>query len=182
MKTYQTDENGFYVGDVVADESPLEPGVFMIPGGCVETPPPAPKDGYRARWNGEGWDLIAQAQEVAVTSPEMTQQQVQAAWRAQAELARADFCMALVMHGLLTGTDAIAAARGEWPAAFATALKGLSETEMVGAQIHWAAAQSIRRENPLFLSLLRFVAKMKGMTEDQAIAFGDTLFGWSDNG
>jgi hypothetical protein len=36
---YQTDHLGLYVGETEADESPLEPGEFLIPGGCVEDPP-----------------------------------------------------------------------------------------------------------------------------------------------
>lgn len=42
MKTktvYQLDDDGFLVGQTVADESPLEPGVFLIPRGCIEIAP-----------------------------------------------------------------------------------------------------------------------------------------------
>lgn len=39
------------------DESPLEPGVFLLPGDCVETAPPSIADGQQARWNGEEWLL-----------------------------------------------------------------------------------------------------------------------------
>ena len=33
---YQTDHLGLYVGPVIADASPLEEGVYLIPGGCIE--------------------------------------------------------------------------------------------------------------------------------------------------
>jgi hypothetical protein len=46
---YQTDHNGYFVGQTQADESPLEPGVFLIPGGCVVDPPPSAEEGYRQR-------------------------------------------------------------------------------------------------------------------------------------
>lgn len=52
---FQTDHRGFYVGTTLADESPLEPGVFHIPGGCVETAPPEYSASESARWDGENW-------------------------------------------------------------------------------------------------------------------------------
>jgi len=41
MKVYQTSYLGYFVAELDADESPLEPGVFHIPGGCVVDPPPS---------------------------------------------------------------------------------------------------------------------------------------------
>lgn len=58
MKTkivFQTDILGFFMGETLADESPLEPGVFHIPAGCVESSPPALNDGERARWSDGSW-------------------------------------------------------------------------------------------------------------------------------
>lgn len=50
---YQLDANGVFVGENVADESPLEPGVFLIPGRCVETSPPPHIEGkFRAMVDG----------------------------------------------------------------------------------------------------------------------------------
>lgn len=53
---YQTSK-GIYIGETVAYESPLEPGVFLIPAGCVETPPPLINDDSVARWNGSTWEV-----------------------------------------------------------------------------------------------------------------------------
>lgn len=58
MLLYQTDRSGFLVGPVEAIESPLEPGVFLIPAGCIEAQPPALGEGQRARWDGEGWAIV----------------------------------------------------------------------------------------------------------------------------
>lgn len=55
---YQTNHLGLYVGAVTADESPLEPGVFLIPGGCVEVAPPEVPEGKAACWNGKRWQLL----------------------------------------------------------------------------------------------------------------------------
>lgn len=55
MIVYQTNEEGYFLWPVAANESPLEPGVFAIPGGCVETAPPEFGENQRARWTGEAW-------------------------------------------------------------------------------------------------------------------------------
>jgi len=56
---YQFDLNGVYIGPTDADESPLEPGVYLIPGGCVETAPPEVAEGHIAVWSGNAWSDVA---------------------------------------------------------------------------------------------------------------------------
>jgi hypothetical protein len=46
----QLDDDGYYVGPVVADESPLEPGVFHIPGGAVDVEPVEVPEGKLAKF------------------------------------------------------------------------------------------------------------------------------------
>lgn len=58
ITVYQTDHLGLYVGPTTADESPLEPGVFLIPGGCVEVAPPETPQGKIQHWNGKRWQLL----------------------------------------------------------------------------------------------------------------------------
>jgi hypothetical protein len=48
----QLDADGYFVGFATADESPLEPGVYLIPGGCIEAATPTIPDGQRAKWDG----------------------------------------------------------------------------------------------------------------------------------
>lgn len=48
----QLDENGYFVCPAIADESPLEPGVWLIPGGAVDATPPELGPNQRAKWNG----------------------------------------------------------------------------------------------------------------------------------
>jgi len=58
MKTvYQLNQNGEYTGETIAHESPLEPGIYLIPGGCVETAPPETNEGQVAVWDGV-WTLV----------------------------------------------------------------------------------------------------------------------------
>lgn len=54
---YQTDANGIYVGKALAYESPLEPGTFLIPAGCVAKAPPTAPKGKVQQWNGASWVL-----------------------------------------------------------------------------------------------------------------------------
>lgn len=62
MLVYQTNELGIYVGPVIADESPLEPGVWLIPGGCVEIEPPQTSVDQVAVWQAGAW-IIMQTEE-----------------------------------------------------------------------------------------------------------------------
>ena len=55
---FQYDLAGMYVGQTEADESPLEPGVFLIPARCVEVAPPEFTGDQWPRWNGAKWELI----------------------------------------------------------------------------------------------------------------------------
>lgn len=58
MKTkpaYQLDANNYLTGETVADESPREPGVFLIPAGCVMVRPPPHVDGKRRRFLKGAW-------------------------------------------------------------------------------------------------------------------------------
>jgi len=50
----QLDSDDYFIGVTVADESPLEQGIFLLPHGCVDTDPPVVLDGQRAKWNN-GW-------------------------------------------------------------------------------------------------------------------------------
>lgn len=60
---YQMDHAGFFLGVTVADESPLEPGVFLIPARCVEIAPPAEwPDNKWPRFNGSVWVLVNKPQ------------------------------------------------------------------------------------------------------------------------
>lgn len=53
----QLDALGFFVAPTLADESPLEPGVWLLPRGAVDAPPPEVPEGFRALWTGAAFDL-----------------------------------------------------------------------------------------------------------------------------
>ncbi len=176
---YQTDQAGRYLGPIPADESPLEPGVWLMPAGCVEEPPPSAKKGQVAIWSEGRWALVPD--EIAVVLPADTtpDRDIKSVWRETATASRAEFLKALVRLSILPGSDAVAAARGDWPKTFAAALEGLP-VDPVEAQIDWASATHVARQAPLFLALLAYRAKVEGLDEAAAEALGDAVFGWSD--
>jgi hypothetical protein len=47
-----------YLGFSYADESPLEPGVFLIPAHATDTEPPDHQEGKIHIFNGTSWDII----------------------------------------------------------------------------------------------------------------------------
>jgi len=48
----QLDTEGYFIGLAQAVASPLEPGVFRLPGGCIDAAAPVVAQGHRAKWNG----------------------------------------------------------------------------------------------------------------------------------
>ena len=55
---YQYDLAGIYLGETLADESPLEPGVWLIPAHCTEIAPPEITETQWPRWNGSSWGMV----------------------------------------------------------------------------------------------------------------------------
>lgn len=76
-----------------------------------------------------------------------------AAERRNVSLSRRDFCVALVQANILNAQDAVAAARGEWPAPMDAFLSFLDAAQAVDVQIEWAAAATVERMHPFVLAL-----------------------------
>jgi len=51
-------ETGAYKGEYLAQESPLEPGDFIVPKHSVEVEPPAAELGKRSVWDGQKWGKV----------------------------------------------------------------------------------------------------------------------------
>lgn len=71
MIAYQYDRAGLYQGETIADESPMEPGVHLLPARCTLKAPPAeiPADRW-PRWNGVAWDLVNRPRPAAAPAEE----------------------------------------------------------------------------------------------------------------
>ena len=58
MKIYHYNpDTGIYVGEGVADESPLEPGVWLIPANSVTTAPPNVGEDQFVVFNNGNWEV-----------------------------------------------------------------------------------------------------------------------------
>ena len=125
----QLDADGYFVGLTTADESPLEPGVFLIPGGAVDVEPPVVPDGHRARWSN-GWAFEAIPQPAPEPEPPPPPPVVipQSVTMRQARLA-------LLRAGLLDDVDAAIAAIPD-------------PVQRKAAEIEWEYAQTVDRNSP----------------------------------
>jgi len=57
MQIYHYNDEGIYIGSTEATESPLEPGVFLIPAKATAVEVPEYGEDFHARWDGELWDI-----------------------------------------------------------------------------------------------------------------------------
>jgi len=120
--------------------------------------------------NNNGKRVQMSAEEEAQTRAEWAAEPpVVEVWRGRVTLSRTDFCIALKRAGILTGAQAIQAAKGDWPVPFAAALANFPDADE--AEIAWAGASQVDRNSPL-LEPLRVAA---GLTAEQL----DTMFGYT---
>lgn len=116
-----------------ADDDTGQPIARPWPDGRIAVPQrPAP----HWIWQDGAWD------EGAVPDPKP-------ALRAQAVLSRQAFCLALFRAEVLAEADAIAAARGDWPAALEGMLADLAPAAAAEARIVWATSSEVHRSHPL---------------------------------
>jgi len=95
-----------------------------------------------------------------------------AAWRSAKSMSRAEFCTAAFKAGKMTAAEAIAAAKGETPALFESALSMLPPADQDEARILWAGLGVVERNHPL----VAMAAQAADMTDEEV----DALFGWTD--
>lgn len=58
LEVYQLDSNDIYVGIAYADEDPMTPGTFLIPGGCVTVKPPELSAHQAAKYTDGVWSVV----------------------------------------------------------------------------------------------------------------------------
>lgn len=117
----------------------------------------------------EVWaDVIATGDIAPYVPP--SEDEKRAAWRNAVSLTRAEFCTALRAAGILNRSEAIAAAKGDWPASFEPMLDNMTEAEADAALILWAGITIIERNHPL----LEAVRQFKGLSQEDV----DALFGY----
>jgi len=83
MKTVvQLNQQGYYTGLTVADESPLEPGVYLMPAGTIDAEQPIIPENHLARWVDNNWTFepipeIVAANELAAVEETYVQKRAQ---------------------------------------------------------------------------------------------------------
>jgi len=109
----QLDAAGYFVGATIADESPLEPGVFLLPAGTVDADAPVIPEGKKAKWDG-AWVFEDIPQPEPIVEPEpvpITYQEL----RAAAYPSMADQLDLLYHGGMDAWKAAITAVKEEFP-------------------------------------------------------------------
>lgn len=164
---YQTDPAGVYLGPLDADESPLEPGVWLIPAGCVEIAPPGLDAGQAARWTGGAWVLVpdhrgetwwtAEGQAIVIREvgdPAALGLSSAAPDPVPPSITRRQCALELHARGLIGDDEAVAmAATATPPVLLADLLGALSPVEQVTARIDFAAT-TYERGNRLLDGLM----------------------------
>lgn len=62
-------ESGLFLGCSTADESPLEPGVWLVPAYATTEQPPEPIENYYVKWC-DGWMMEQIPEPIAAPEPE----------------------------------------------------------------------------------------------------------------
>lgn len=114
MKIYNYDDNGIFINESLADESPLEPGVFLIPACSTTIEPPEYKDGFYIKFNSELNEFVYEEKpiEVKEADNELSEEELEAQLQEQANAeARAKLngldwkVIRELERVMLTGTD-----------------------------------------------------------------------------
>ncbi len=129
----QLDQDGCFVGTVVVDPDPLEPGRWLIPARAVDAPAPdmSGEPPGRARWTGTDWAFKPDPE----PDPEPEDPEPLPVTRVSMRQAR----LALLELGYLPSVDA--------------AIDSLPEPQKSAAKIEWEYSQEVDRDWVLVKSL-----------------------------
>lgn len=104
----QLNQDGYFVGVTLADESPLEPGVFLMPAQAIEAEPPKHFPGQRCKWTGAKWEY----EDIPAPTPAPTAKELCVA-EAKRLLAKTDWSQLQDVAGSLMNVGAFMSYRAE---------------------------------------------------------------------
>ena len=151
-------ETQVYVGWGWADESPLEPGEWLIPAHSTLEAPPSIPDGYQARRSNGAWVLEL------VPAPE----DPDAPATPSRVISDRQFFQQLALAGFIERSEALAAVKtGEIPQALSGLLDNLPLDARFNAEMLLSGATQFDRYHPLVAQ----IAAAQGMTDDDVDQF-----------
>lgn len=171
MKVYQTDSDGYFVGEITAQESPLEPGVYLIPAGAYETPPPQAGEGEVAQMAGGYWRLQTIAAEPEEPQdPEPSEEEALIYKRQGQSLTFPQLLIGLVQMEWITESEGEAWLSGNaLPDEVLSLIAGLPADERFPAKARALRMTQAERLDPLTIGL----ATVRGVSPEELDEFFD---------
>lgn len=172
---YQLDYQGVFVGETEAFESPLEPGVFPLPAGCVSITPPS-RDGMIAVWRNNAWELEKDCRgeiwyrETIPVTIDFVGDPAKSGFTATPPEPASPLLLDLTARQLRLGLLEI----GIKPTDVTAAIEQLSDADREKAVIEWEYANTFQRRHPL-IAMLAAHFHLTDEAVDDAWRFSMTL-------
>lgn len=132
-----------YLGSSLADESPLEPGVYLIPAYATEIEPPEHRQGFYRRFVDGAWGYSPVEDPAAEPTPEPEPY-------VPPSISDRQFFQVLAKRGLITKEEARAAVRtGTLPQIFEVFVELMPEEEQFDTLMLLEGATEFRRDHPI---------------------------------
>lgn len=166
-------QTGELVSDGLADESPLEPGTYLVPAHATTVKPPEPRTGEARVWNGDEWSYVVDHRGETRWTDHLTSYVVDELGEPEgaidqpaapeiptsdlvADMEVSPYQARVVLHsaGLLPNIDALMAS-GSIPEE---------------AKIAWEYATTFRRQSPFIISLGAALGLSDGQIDDLFLA------------